>query len=75
MLDERRTNLTMQRTRTVNQLDVVMRELLPGGVSTDLTANQAPDVLRRVRPSSLVERPARNSPGTSSPICGLWTPG
>ena len=56
MLDERRTNLTRQRTRTVNQLHAVMRELLPGGVSTDLTANQATDVLRRVRPSSPVER-------------------
>ncbi|MEV6341498.1 transposase [Nocardia vinacea] len=56
MLDEQRTNLTRQRTRTVNQLHAVMRELLPGGVSTDLTANQAADALRRVRPSSLVER-------------------
>ncbi|WP_283779305.1 IS110 family transposase [Nocardia sputi] len=56
MLDERRTNLTRQRTRTVNQLHAVMRELLPGGVSTDLTANQATDVLRRVGPSSPVER-------------------
>ncbi|GGL47091.1 IS110 family transposase [Nocardia jinanensis] len=56
MLDERRTNLTRQRTRTVNQLHAMMRELLPGGVSTDLTANQATDVLRRVRPSSPVER-------------------
>nr|WP_319944122.1 IS110 family transposase [Nocardia aurantia] len=55
MLDERRTNLTRQRTRTVNQLHAVMRELLPGGVSTDLTAGQAADTLRRVRPSSPVE--------------------
>ncbi|WP_433206508.1 IS110 family transposase [Nocardia sp. CA-107356] len=56
MLDERRTNLTRQRTRTINQLHAVMRELLPGGVSTDLTANQAADAVRRVRPSSPVER-------------------
>lgn len=56
MLDERRTNLTRQRTRTVNQLHAVLRELLPGGVSTDLTASQASDALRRIRPSSLVQR-------------------
>ncbi|WP_282776820.1 MULTISPECIES: IS110 family transposase [unclassified Nocardia] len=56
MLDERRTNLTRQRTRTVNQLHAVMRELLPGGVSTDLTADRAADTLRRIRPASPVER-------------------
>jgi transposase len=38
MLDERRTNLAQQRTRTVNQLHAVVRELLPGGVAMDLTA-------------------------------------
>uniref|UniRef100_UPI0005944CA9 IS110 family transposase n=1 Tax=Nocardia brevicatena TaxID=37327 RepID=UPI0005944CA9 len=56
MLDERRTNLTAQRTRTVNQLHAVLRELLPGGVSTDLAAAQAADALTRVRPASPVER-------------------
>jgi transposase len=56
MLDERRTNLTQQRTRTVNQLHAVLRELLPGGVSTDLTADQAADALTRTRPTSPVER-------------------
>nr|WP_238815345.1 transposase [Nocardia brasiliensis] len=56
MLDERRTNLTRQPTRTVNQPHAVMRELLPGGVSTALTANQAADALRRIRPASPVER-------------------
>jgi len=30
MLDERRTNLTQQGTRAVNQLHVLLRELLPG---------------------------------------------
>jgi transposase len=34
MLDEHRTNLTRQRTRTVNQLHALMRELLPGGAPT-----------------------------------------
>lgn len=55
MLDERRTNLTQQRTRTVNQLHAVLRELLPGGASTDLSADQAAAVLSRIRPASRVE--------------------
>jgi hypothetical protein len=41
MLDERRANLTQQRTRMVNQLYALLREGLPGGASTDLTAQQA----------------------------------
>jgi transposase len=32
LLDERRTNLTTQRTRLVNQLHAVFRDLLPGGL-------------------------------------------
>ncbi|SNR96925.1 Transposase [Haloechinothrix alba] len=59
MLDERRTNLTQQRTRTVNQLHAVLRELLPGGVATDLTAEQAATAVGRIRPASPVERARR----------------
>jgi transposase len=55
MLDERRTNLTQQRTRTVNQLHAVLRDLLPGGASTDLSADQAAAALSRIRPASRVE--------------------
>jgi len=50
MLDERRTSLTQQRTRTVNQLHAVLRELLPGGASTDLSADLAAAALSRIRP-------------------------
>jgi transposase len=58
MLDERRLNLTQQRTHTVNQLHALLRDLLPGGAPTELTANQAAAVLARIRPVSAVE-PAR----------------
>ncbi len=75
MLDERRTNLTRQRTRTVNQLHAVMRELLPGGVSTDPTANQATDVLRRLRPSSPVERARKELVRDLISDVRLWIPG
>jgi transposase len=61
MLDEHRTNLTRQRTRTVNQLHALMRELLPGGAPTDLTADRAARdpgaaLLTRIRPDTPVER-------------------
>lgn len=56
LLDERRLNLTQQRTRTVNQLHALLRDVLPGGVSTDLTADQAAAALTRIRPQSSVER-------------------
>jgi transposase len=56
MLDERRLNLTQQRTRTVNQLHAPLRELLPGGAPTNLTASQAAAILARIRPASAAER-------------------
>ena len=56
MLDERRTNLTQQRTRSVNQLHALLRELLPGGAPTELTADRAAAMLARIRPSSTAER-------------------
>lgn len=56
MLDERRRNLTQQRTRSVNQLHALLRELLPGGARTDLTADHAATTLARVRPVSVAEQ-------------------
>jgi len=55
MLDERRLNLT-QRTRTVNQLHALLRELPPGGAPPNLTASQAAAILARIRPASAAER-------------------
>ncbi len=48
---ERRDNLITQRTRLVNQLHALLRDLLPGGARTDLTAAAAAQLLTRVRPS------------------------
>ncbi|MFD8249582.1 IS110 family transposase [Nocardia sp. NPDC059691] len=52
LLDERRKTLSENRTRSVNQLHALLRELLPGGVPTDLTAAKASTVLRGPRPST-----------------------
>jgi transposase len=50
LLDERRTNLTQARVRTVNQLHALLRDLVPGGAPQQLAATQASMILRRVRP-------------------------
>jgi transposase len=50
LLDERRNNLAEKRTQSVNQLHALLRELLPGGVPTGITAATAATVLRGLRP-------------------------
>lgn len=55
LLDERRSNLVGQRTRLVNQLHALLRDLLPGGAPTDLTAAAATRLLSTVRPAGPVE--------------------
>nr|WP_245926118.1 IS110 family transposase [Nocardia nova] len=56
LLDERRKTLSENRTRYVNQLHALLRELLPGGVSTNLTAAKAAAVLRSLRPVTVTDR-------------------
>ena len=56
VLDERRVNLAQARVRAVNQLHALLRALLAGGAPTDLSAANAADLLRTVRPSGEVER-------------------
>lgn len=55
LLDERRDNVTTQRTRLVNQLHALMRDLVPGGAPTDLSAAAASRLLTVVRPVGPVE--------------------
>jgi transposase len=50
LLDERRNNLITQRTRLVNQLHSLLRDLLPGGADTSLTAAAAFRLLAGIRP-------------------------
>jgi transposase len=66
MLDEHRTNLTRQRTRTVNQLHALMRELLPGGAPTDLTADRPQRYWRGSGPARRSSGPARSWPANWS---------
>ncbi|QYB00179.1 IS110 family transposase (plasmid) [Rhodococcus sp. USK10] len=56
LLDERRTNLLGSRTRIVNQLHALLRQLLAGGAPTSLTAAAATALLRGFRARSEVDR-------------------
>ncbi|MFI9536922.1 IS110 family transposase [Nocardia fusca] len=56
LLDERRKNLSSNRTRSVNQLHALLRALLPGGAPTDLTATKAAIILRGLRPVTVTDR-------------------
>jgi transposase len=56
LLEERRANLAAARTRAVNQLHALLRDLIPGGAPTDLSAAAAAGLLTGVRPASPVEQ-------------------
>jgi transposase len=55
LLDERRTNLSQARVRTVNQLHALLRALLPGGAPRDLSAGRAEALLTSIKAAGPVE--------------------
>ena len=59
LLSERREDLVQERTRALNRLHTLLRELLPGGVPTKLHADEAARALRRVRSGSTPMRMRR----------------
>jgi transposase len=50
LLSERREDLVAERTRALNRLHGLLRDLLPGGVGGTLSANRAARILHGVRP-------------------------
>lgn len=56
LLDERRVNLSHSKTRTVNQLHALFRDLMAGGAPTSLTAASATAALRGFRPRTGPDR-------------------
>ena len=56
LLDERRVNLSHGRTRTVNQLHALLRELMAGGAPTSLTPASATRALHGFRPRTGPDR-------------------
>ncbi len=50
LLSERREDLVAERTRALNRLHGLLRDLVPGGVAGTLSAHRAARILRGVRP-------------------------
>jgi transposase len=50
LLSERREDLVAERTRALNRLHALLRDLLPGGVVGKLSADRAARILRSIRP-------------------------
>jgi transposase len=56
LLSERREDLVAERTRALNRLHALLRDLLPGGVSGKLSTERAARILRSIRPRSSSSR-------------------
>jgi len=56
LLSERREDLVAERTRALNRLHGLLRDLLPGGVTGTLSADRAARILRSIRPQSSSSR-------------------
>ena len=57
---EHRDDLVKTRTQTVNRLHVVLTNLIPAGASRDLTAEQAAELLRGIRPRDVAGKTLRS---------------
>jgi transposase len=55
LLAERRDDLTQERTRVLNRLHGLLRELIPGGAPTGLSADKAAALLRTARPATATQ--------------------
>jgi transposase len=53
LLSERRENLVAERTRALNRLHGLLRDLFPGGVPGALSTHRAARILRGIRPRSV----------------------
>jgi len=55
LLSDRRDDLVAERTRSLNRLHVLLRDLHPGGAKRDLSTLQAAALLRLIRPLTAVD--------------------
>jgi transposase len=60
LLSERREDLVAERTRALNRLHALLRDLLPGGVARRLSAERAARILRSIRPKGTSARLRRS---------------
>jgi transposase len=59
LLSERREDLVAERTRALNRLHGLLRDLVPGGISGTLSAHRAARILRGIRPQGSSSRVRR----------------
>ena len=59
LLSESREALVAERTRALNRLHGLLRDLLPGGVAGKLSAHRAARILRGIRPRGISSRVRR----------------
>jgi transposase len=55
MLAKRHKQLASLKTQAASRLHAVLATLIPGGLSKEMVVRQASDLLRRIRPASMVE--------------------
>ena len=75
LLSERREDLVAERTRALNRLHGLLRDLLPGGVAGTLSADRAARILRGIRPKGgrLGPPPPAVGFGGACATSGRWT--
>jgi transposase len=71
LLSERREDLVAERTRALNRLHGLLRDLVPGGVAGTLSARRAARILRGIRPQSSSSRIRRRL--ASEVLCDIRT--
>ena len=59
LLSERREDLVAERTRALNRLHGLLRDLVPGGIAGKLSADRAARMLRGIRPQGSASRVRR----------------
>jgi transposase len=59
LLSERREDLVAERTRALNRLHGLLRDLVPGGIAGTLSADRAARILRGIRPQGSSSRVRR----------------
>lgn len=60
LLTERHNDLVNERTRTTNRLHALLRDLLPGGAPTLLSANKAAALMKGIRPVTATDNCRRD---------------
>ncbi|MGW5409379.1 hypothetical protein [Streptomyces spiralis] len=60
LLTERRDDLVHERTRVLNRLHAVLRDLLPGGAPTGLSADKAAALTKDIRPITATDNCRRD---------------